>query len=134
MSKLSYEIIIQCEDQDVPRGISPNSCQTIGHDSTNSKVRYDTPQYPCLCLKEPLKRVCSNVQVPTINKYPICVSSNTYGYLGPCFYVHIIQKIESALAITQEMELLPTNSTIYFLSLFLYEKYNEITRFGPIVY
>ena len=64
----------------------------------------------------------------------MCVSLNTYGYLGPCFYVHIIQKIESALAITQEMELLPTNSTIYFLSLFLYEKYNEIARFGPIVY
>ena len=32
-----------------------------------------------------------------------------YGYLGPCFYVHVIQKVESALAITQEVELLRTN-------------------------
>ena len=30
-------------------------------------------------------------------------------YLSPCFFVHIIQKAESALAITEEVELLRTN-------------------------
>ena len=54
----------------------------------------------------------NNVQVPTIDKHPICVVQYCikYGYLSPsCFFVHVIQKAESALAITLEVELLRTN-------------------------
>ena len=85
MSKLSY-ILSQCEDQEVPRGVSPNPRQTIWHDSTNLKVRYTISHNTRLCFKEPLKRVAISKYPQLINMYPICVSSKmgTWALVSVC--------------------------------------------------
>ena len=67
-------------------------------------MRYDSLKYLVYVLNVPENgNIVQVVQYPQLtNKYPICVVSNmgTYGYSIHCFFAHIIQKVESALAIT----------------------------------